>query len=156
MEAVTVCQALHWLDLPRFFAEVERVLVPGGVLVGTGYLDAVLEDASLNPILQNYNKVVVGKYWPPGRKLLDEQYRSIKFPFEELPAPELVLSRDWDLQQLVGYVRSWSATVRYIEAEGYDPTEDFERALAARWGNPLEPRRIVWPFTVKARKLTGV
>ena len=155
MDAITVCQALHWLDLSRFFAEAARVLVPRGVLVVSVYSDCELEDVVLNPIVQHYNKAVVGKYWPAGRKLVDEQYRSVKFPFAgELPAPPLAMQREWNLEQLVGYLRSWSATVRYIEAKGVDPTEEFRAKLAGLWGDPQKPKRIIWPFTVRAGRLT--
>ena len=34
---VTTCQAVHWFDLPAFYREVDRVLVPGGVLAIYGY-----------------------------------------------------------------------------------------------------------------------
>ena len=152
VDAVTVCQALHWIDLPRFFAEVERALVPEGVLVATVYSDPVIEHPSIDPILQRYNHAVVGTYWPPERKLVDESYRSITFPFEELPAPELVMAREWNLKELVGYLRSWSATTRYVESRGTDPTEQFESELKPLWGDPLVRWRIAWPFTIKARK----
>jgi SAM-dependent methyltransferase len=151
MDAITVCQALHWLDRPKFFAEAARVLAPRGVLVVSVYSDAELEDQSLNPVLQHYNKAVVGKYWPAERKIVDEQYRSIKFPFtEELPTPPLVMQREWTLAELVGYVRSWSATVRYIEAMGVDPTEELRTTLSRRWDDPLASKRVVWPFTLRA------
>ena len=29
VQLVTSCQACHWFDLPAFFKEVDRVLVPG-------------------------------------------------------------------------------------------------------------------------------
>ena len=32
VDLVTVAQALQWLDLPRFYAEVQRVARPGGVI----------------------------------------------------------------------------------------------------------------------------
>lgn len=150
VDAITVCQALHWLDLPKFFAEAKRVLISRSVLVATVYADAVIEDAALNSILLHFNKGVVGKYWPAQRKLVDEQYRSIKLPFEELSAPKLAMTRDWTLEQLVGYVRSWSATTRYITAKGTDPTEDLRRQLKGQWGKPHAARRIIWPFTVRA------
>ena len=42
-DLVVVAQALHWLDLDRFYREVVRVLAPGGVLAvwtyGTQFLD---------------------------------------------------------------------------------------------------------------------
>lgn len=34
---VTACQAAHWFDLPAFYQEVHRVLVPNGVLALFGY-----------------------------------------------------------------------------------------------------------------------
>src|SRR3954454_12384485 len=56
VDAVTITQALHWLDIPRFYAEVKRVLKPAGVFVATVYSDPVLGDAELDKILQHYNK----------------------------------------------------------------------------------------------------
>ena len=37
VDLVTVATAVHWFDFDRFYAEVERVLVPGGALVVWGY-----------------------------------------------------------------------------------------------------------------------
>lgn len=37
VELVTACQAAHWFDLPAFYREVHRVLVPNGVLALYGY-----------------------------------------------------------------------------------------------------------------------
>ena len=37
LDLVTICQALHWLDLPAFYQQVQRVLRPGGVLAVMGY-----------------------------------------------------------------------------------------------------------------------
>ena len=37
LDLVTICQALHWLDLDTFYSEAERVLKPGGVLAVIGY-----------------------------------------------------------------------------------------------------------------------
>src|SRR5262245_25085528 len=31
-DLVTSAQAAHWFDLPKFYAEVDRVLVPGGLV----------------------------------------------------------------------------------------------------------------------------
>lgn len=34
MHLVQAATALHWFDFPKFYAEVDRVLVPGGVVAG--------------------------------------------------------------------------------------------------------------------------
>jgi len=35
-DLVLVVEALHWFDLPAFFAEVDRILRPGGILAVLG------------------------------------------------------------------------------------------------------------------------
>lgn len=37
IDLVAVAQAAHWFDLPRFYAEVSRVLKPGGAIALWGY-----------------------------------------------------------------------------------------------------------------------
>ena len=36
-ELVTVCQALHWMQVDSFYQEAARVLRPGGLLAVLGY-----------------------------------------------------------------------------------------------------------------------
>lgn len=44
VDLVTVAQALHWFDLTRFYAEVGRVLKPGGLLAVWCYGRARIDD----------------------------------------------------------------------------------------------------------------
>jgi SAM-dependent methyltransferase len=153
VDLVTVTQALHWLDLERFYAEVRRVLVPQGALMVTVYSDPTLEHPELDAILRHYNKVVVGPYWPEGRRLVDEHYRSVPFPFAEVETPTLTLQKRWRLAELAGYLRSWSATVRYQKARNTDPVLEVEAKMQALWSDPASPRSIRWPFTIRAGRV---
>ena len=154
VDAVTITQALHWLDIPRFYDEVRRVSKLGSVFVATVYSDPVLGDPKADRILQHYNKVVVGPYWPPERKLVDEAYANIPFPFQELETPQLTMERSWSLHDLAGYLRSWSATVRFTKQNGTDPVLDFEKSMAQIWGDSSQPRKLHWPFTIRAGRVS--
>src|SRR5262249_45905079 len=68
---VTVAQALHWFNHERFFAEVNRVLKPGGVLAAWVYAINCLEGDKVNAIVQNFYANVVGPYWPPERRMTE-------------------------------------------------------------------------------------
>jgi SAM-dependent methyltransferase len=149
-DAITVAQALHWFDLDRFYAEVRRVLAPQGVLVIWSYNDAVLDDSSLDAELQRYNAMTVGPYWPPERQIVRDGYRTVPFPFDRIEAPPFTLTREWTLAELAGYLRSWSATARYVSEHGTDPVVEFELSATARWGDPTRSRRVSWPLVVLA------
>jgi SAM-dependent methyltransferase len=150
VDLVTVAQSLHWFDLPRFYAEVRRVVAPGGALAVWTYGDAVLDEPALDETLQRFNRVTVGPYWPPERRLVDEGYRTLPFPFAETSAPAFTLERAWTLGELAGYLRSWSATARYAAAQGVDPVAPLEAELATRWGAPDVRRVVRWPLTIRA------
>ncbi|HEY6066574.1 MAG TPA: class I SAM-dependent methyltransferase, partial [Thermoanaerobaculia bacterium] len=83
-DVVTVGQALHWFDRPAFYAEVRRVLRPGGVLAAWTYGHCLLGDPSADAAMRRFYSETVGPCWPPERALVDEGYRSIELPFEEI------------------------------------------------------------------------
>ena len=91
----------------------------------------------------------VGLYWPKERKLVDDGYASIPFPFAELRPPKLSIALHWDLGDMLAYLRTWSPTRRFIEANGYDPVDGLEAPLAAAWGDPSEERLVEWPIFMR-------
>jgi SAM-dependent methyltransferase len=149
VDLVTVAQALHWFDIPAFFTEVRRVLAPGGVLAVWCYGDPTLDHPELDDILRRYNRGTVEEYWPPERNLVLDEYRAVRFPFDEMVSPPFSLEAAWSLPELVGYLRSWSATNRYAKAHGVDPVLAVEGAMRSTWGAPETRHTIRWPVTLR-------
>ena len=146
---VTVAQALHWLNTTTFYAEAERVMVPHGVLAVWTYGTQEVEDPELDRALQRFYTDVVGPYWPPECRHVESGYRTLPFPFSELETPALDMVEHWSLPQLLGYVRTWSATQRFRETMGRDPVDQLEQTLVPYWGNPSTSLRIRWPLTIR-------
>jgi ubiquinone/menaquinone biosynthesis C-methylase UbiE len=146
---ITVAQAVHWFDFPKFYSEAKRVLKPRGFLAVWAYGINEVEGESVNSIVQDFYANVVGPYWPPERVLVEQGYKTIPFPFEELTPPEFHMETAWNLQDLLGYFSTWSATNRYMKANGRNPIEPLATALAQVWGQADSPRRIVWPLALR-------
>ncbi len=150
VDLVTVGQALHWFDTGRFFDEASRVLVPGGVLAAWCYeLCRVSPDC--DRIVRGLYSDIVGTYWPPERRLIEERYAAIEFPGSELEAPVLAMNATWTVEDMLGYLRTWSACQRYRREQGSDPVERIDGELRAAWG--AAPRTARWPLTVKVVRL---
>jgi len=150
VDLITVAQALHWFDIGAFYAEARRVLAPGGVLAVWTYGNCVFDDPLVERAVHRYSHDTVGPYWPAERRLVDDRYQTVPFPFRELASPPFVLERAWTLAELAGYLRSWSATARYVAAHGRDPVADVEAELSAAWGDREIRRLVRWPLTVRA------
>jgi SAM-dependent methyltransferase len=149
VQIVTVAQALHWFNFDRFYAKVNRVLAPGGKIAVWAYGINTVEGDAVDAMVQDYYTNIVGPYWPPERKFIEEGYRTIPFPFVEITPPAFQMQADWDLDSLTGYFSTWSATNRYIKANGHNPLEKLSTDLKTVWGNPALPRRVVWPLAVR-------
>jgi len=149
-DLVTVAQALHWFDFDRFYAEVRRVVKPGGAIVAWTY-QLLRGEPAINAVLDDFYTRVLGPHWPPERKWVDLAYRGLPFPFEEIAAPQFEIRLRWSLDDLVAYVGTWSATRRCIKAEGADPMPLLRERLAPAWGDG--EREIVWPIAIKAGRV---
>jgi ubiquinone/menaquinone biosynthesis C-methylase UbiE len=153
VDLITVAQALHWFDLPRFYAEAARVLKPGGVIAAWCY-SLFRTHGPVDVVLDEFYFNMVGPYWPPERRLIEEEYRGIDFPFAEFPEPGFFMEAHWDLDELLGYFGTWSAVQRYREARGEDPVEKIRAPLAELWGSPETKKAIKWPVHLRiGRKL---
>jgi SAM-dependent methyltransferase len=149
IDLVTVAQALHWFDLERFYAEVSRVLKPRGVLAVWCYNLLEISPA-LDVVINKFYAGTVGPYWPPERLLIEDNYRSVAFPFAEVESPALDMRARWNLMDLLGYFRTWSATQRFMAARGFDPLPDLADELLPLWENPGEAKSVRWPLYLRA------
>jgi len=153
-DALVAAQAAHWFDFPRFYAEARRVLRPGGVVALWTY-EMFRGGADVDRVIDAFYAGVVGRYWPPERRYVEEGYRTLPFPLEELPAPPFELVADWSLAQVMGYLGTWSAVDRYRAAEGRDPLPAVEAALAPLWP-PGGVRRVVWAIHLRLGRVTPI
>ncbi len=149
VDVVTVAQALHWFELERFYLEVRRVLKSQGLVAAWAYKLATITP-EIDVVVNHYYTDVVGPYWPAERVLV-EKFEELPFGFDEIAPPRFEMVAEWDVEKLLGYLRTWSATQRFTSAEQRDPLERVAGALRGAWGNKL--RRVVWPLTVRAGRV---
>ena len=155
VDLVTVAQALHWFDVGAFYMEARRVARPNAVIAVWNYPRPRFEDAELDKRFFAFYSEVVGPYWPPERRHIEARYHTLPFPFEEIRAPEFGLDLSWNLEQVLGYVSSWSATARYRKALGTDPVPLLRESLRAAWpaAGASVPMRM--PIGMRVGKLAG-
>lgn len=149
VDLVTVAQALHWLDFDRFYAEVRRVLAPGGAIAVWTYNLARISP-EVDAVVDRLAYQIVYPYWPPERRWVDEEYRTVPFPFAEVETPPFAYEAEMDLERFVLYIRTWSASQRYLRETGKDPIDTVRDELVAAWGDPAQPRWIHWPVFMRA------
>jgi methyltransferase family protein len=152
VDLVTVAIAVHWFDLERFYPAVRRAVVAHGILaVWTYHLPVI--DPGIDRVLSHYYTDVLSGYWPEQIRYIEQGYRTLPFPFESLGTPEFDMRAEWDLDQVVGFLESWSATQRYQRERGRHPVKVVWRELADRWGEANRRRSIRWPLSLRVGRV---
>lgn len=152
IDLVTVAQALHWFDIPAFFGEAERVLKADAVVAVWAY-NLLTVSSEVDAIVNKFYRATTGPFWPPERDIVEAGYRTIEFPFQEIAAPNFAMETQWNLGQLLGYLRTWSATQKFIAARGYDPVDSLGDELRPFWSEADERRVVRWPLSMRVGKL---
>lgn len=150
-DLVTVSQALHWFKLDRFYAEVKRVTKAGGwIAVWTYNLPFI------SPEIDEWIRVklyqdILGNYWDYERKMVDEKYASIPFPFEEILCPVFNLRFEWTPEELTGYINTWSALQKFVSANSFNPVSTLKEQIQPLWTG--EKMKINFPVYMRMGKV---
>jgi SAM-dependent methyltransferase len=148
IDLIVVAQSLHWFDLERFYIEVRRILTEGGVIAVWCYsLPRVSRE--IDSVIDWFYSDVVGAFWPPERKLVDDRYRSIPFPFQELSAKPFQMLTEWNMNHLMGYLSTWSSVQGYRKAGEGDPMECLTDRLPQAWGPSERVYPLYWPINMR-------
>lgn len=150
VDLLTVGQALHWFDHERFFTEAGRVLASGGVLAVWCYGLCHVNDACDGVVDELYTDIA-NEFWPPERRHIEERYAGITMPAAEIDVPRVNMYADWTADDMLGYLRTWSACRRYRKAHDRDPVTLIAGKLQGAWGTDSRP--VCWPLTLKACRL---
>jgi SAM-dependent methyltransferase len=146
-------QAFHWFKHDAFFAEVRRVVRPGGCLAVWSYGLAHITP-EVDAAVLYYYRDLLGPYWEMERRLVEEGYGSVRFPFDDIPVPAFAMRLTWTFPQLAGFLGTWSPRKRYREVHGRDALELALPRLEQAWGGAdARERPVVWPLAMRAFRL---
>ena len=161
VDLISVAQAFHWLDLPRFYAQARSVLRPGqGVLAAWCYTEprvagAAAVDAAFWRLYRRS-----APHWAPNRRMVDDEYRGADFPFDPVDGEahtgpfEFSTERRMDLDDYLMYITSWSAyqTAKDSGVELLD--EATVREFEAAWGGDRkEVKTVTYPIFLRIGKV---
>lgn len=89
--------------------------------------------------------------WPAERRPVEAGYRTLAFPFEELPHPPFALEFKRTFEQLLGHVSSGCATARHQKQKGTDTVPLLLEALRSQ--RPPGAARLPMPLALRAARL---
>ena len=150
IDVVTVAQALHWFDIPAFFAEATRVLKPRGAIAVWAY-NLLTVSPEIDALVHEFYSETTGPYWPPERVIVEAGYRGVDFPFEPIAPPDFAMESSWTADQLFGYLRTWSATKRFIADRGFDPVDALADKVRPLWTDGT--RVVHWPVMMRVGRV---
>lgn len=147
---ITVGQAIHWFDRNRFYAEVNRVARPHAILAAFGY-SPVRFSPTFDEALNRFYYDVIYAYWDAERKVVEDQYKSIAFPYEEIPSNDFKMSLNWTIEDLRGYLFTWSAVQNFIKQNGYSPVDEFIERVKPLWR--AEQESVYFPIFLRLGRI---
>lgn len=151
-DLITVAQAIHWFDFDKFYDKVRLTLKSAGIIAVIGYNLMTIDEACDKIVWYLYSDILGDKYWDKERKYLDEQYKTIPFPFHEIQAPAFAQKVKWDLDELTGYLNTWSAVQHYIKANGTNPVDKIRLLFEKVWGKEKQ-KEVTFPTLLRIGKL---
>ncbi len=152
VDLVTVAQALHWFAGDPFYAEVRRVLRPGGAIAAWTY-DLLRIAPALDRLIAHLYGDILAGCWPPARQAVERRYANLPWPFADSRTLRFEMRARWRCDDLLDYLASWSAVSVFRRRHDHDPLAPLAAALRAAWGDS-GVREVCWPVTLKLAQVS--
>lgn len=149
---ITVAQALHWFHFEDFFAEARRVAKHGALIAVWCYENCFVDEAT-DKIFQRFYNQLLGEYWAPERKHVENAYSTIPFPFAGVQEKIFYMKKKWNLNEFIGYLSTWSAVQKYIKINGVNPLSLVENDFRQAWKNSKEIKEVRFPVNLKTGRI---
>jgi SAM-dependent methyltransferase len=152
VDLVTAGAAAHWFELDDFHREVARVGRKDAVVALFSYGPRDFADA-IGPVVHRFQEEILAGYWPERIQYVHERYATLPFPYEEIEAPQFSMTADWNLSELVAFLKTWSASQRYFQEHGRRATAEIAPELSQMWGDPTRRLQLRCPVFVRAGRV---
>jgi hypothetical protein len=149
---ITIAQAIHWFDFEQFYLEVRRTAIPNALIAAWGY-GLLHIHPTIDPVIEAFYSEQIGQYWDSERRYIDDAYRTIPFPFEEIPTPGFSIEVSWTLSELEGYFNTWSSVQKYIATHQKNPVAEVIDRLRTHWQSEGERKVIRFPVFMRAGRI---
>ncbi|KAL3857016.1 hypothetical protein ACJMK2_011718 [Sinanodonta woodiana] len=152
VDLITVAQALHWMDLDKFYSELQRTLKPGGVFVAYGYGNNILDIPDADALQSQFYSGTLNGHWDPKRHHIDDHYLRFSLPFPGWKRDDShVIDKEMTVDEYIGYLSTWSGWQKYLKDNpDTDALNQLKRNLKKIYEEDLRPDqkvvRVKWPM----------
>lgn len=150
-DLATVAQAIHWFDFGKFYAEVRRIVKNKGILAVIGY-GLLRISPGIDRIISGFYHHTLAAYWDKERAYVDENYRTIPFPFPEIKTPPFENTLQWSFDHLTGFLETGSAIQHYKNKNGHSPVDLIYDDLEKTWGK-AETKTVKFPVLLRVGRI---
>ena len=151
-DLVTVAQAYHWIKWDEFKKEITRVCKPNAVVAIWMYYDHTTGNNRIDNAIRNFYENVAKPYWDYERRYVEELYSTVAFDYKLLPVKQFEATLNWQREDLLGYIGSWSAVQKYIKINGRSPVPIIEEEIKKLWPEG-EVKKVAFPIYLKLGRI---
>ncbi len=146
-DLIVVAQAIHWFNFDAFYSQVYRTLKPDGLFACWTY-ENIQTEPEIEALVRYFYNEIVGPFWDPERKLIEEKLTTIPFPFKEIACPGFQITDFWSSQRMIDYLNSWSACRHYFAAKGIHAVDLISQQLLELWPEH-EIKEVTFPIYMR-------
>jgi ubiquinone/menaquinone biosynthesis C-methylase UbiE len=151
-DLVSVAQAYHWIKWDEFRKEAARVCKPEAAIAIWTYNRNKLGDKKIDDAVYSFYENITKPYWDYERKYVDELYETVEFDYELLHVKQFETILNWQREDMIGYISSWSAIQKFIKVNGHSPIPVIEDEINKLWPKG-EVKKVVFPIYLKLGRI---